>query len=146
MCLIGVWELILFEHWVKNKLLENELKFSKRLNEFQSNSQLLILNQDYTFIIESTNKKFNLNSVYQGKYVLANNSLILSSVKSDSEEFELKRLTNNVLELEQKFKLPFDMQSYDDSVSHFFRFGFVKVIDSKKSSFNQSTRKTNPFK
>jgi hypothetical protein len=146
MCLIGVWELILFEHWVKNKSVENELKFSKRLNEFQSNSQLLILNQDYTFIIESTNKKFNLNSVYQGKYVLVNNCLILISARSDFEEFELMHVTNHDLELEQKFKLPFDMQSYDDSVSHFFRFGFVKVIDSKTSSFNQSTRKTNPLR
>jgi len=146
MSVVGAWKLVLFEHWIKKKLVENELKFSKRLNQFDSNRQLLILNKDFTFIVQSTNKIFGLNSIYQGKFILENNCLILISEESDIEEFELMHVTNRILTLEQKFKLPFDMQSYDDSVSHFFRFGFLKLIYSKTSSFNQSTRKTNPFK
>jgi hypothetical protein len=146
MSVVGAWKLVLFEHWIKKKLVENELKFSKRLNQFDSNRQLLILNKDFTFIVQSTNKIFSLNSIYQGKFILENNCLILISEESDIEEFELMHVTNRILTLEQKFKLPFEIPNKRDSRSHFFKFGFVKIVDSKTFIPNQSTLKTNPFR
>ncbi len=146
MSVVAAWKLVLFEHWIKKKLVENELKFSKRLNQFDSNRQLLILNKDFTFVVQSTNKIFNLNSIYQGKFILENNCLILISGESDFEKFQLLHVTNRILTLEQKFKFPTEISSKNDPESHFFKFGFVKIVDSKTFLPNQSTLNTNPFK
>jgi hypothetical protein len=127
MSVIGEWELFLFEHCIEKKLNGNELKFSKSLNQIQSNTQVLILNQDLTFIMQSINKKFDLHSVYQGQYSLSSNRLSLISQNFSTEEFELLQVNSRILRLEQKLYTSNLIKCLKNNESHIYRFGFVKI-------------------
>lgn len=127
MSVFGKWKLILFEHWIKEELLVNKLVFSKRLNQFQSNYQTLILNHDFTFSLQCYNKNVNLKSQSQGNFSLIKNQLNLIHYDSSNEQFELLFVNRRILRLEQKFCILNSKRCLKNCECQFYRFGFVKT-------------------
>ena len=127
MFVIGSWKLVYFEHWFKKGTTENKMIFSKRLNQFQSNYQTLILNKDFTFSIQCLNKNFDLISKNHGNFTINENQLLLIHNELNHEQFELLTVNRRLLSLEQQFYSSKSNNWLKKNECHFYRFGFVKI-------------------